>query len=610
MLIYLLLPVTILIFAMGTLGGVYVRRLLISQWGEAATLKLQLAVHQVDMQLSRPKELIRAFHKTGDSDYFPQLHGLILKQLRETRGVARVDLTWENGEEITVTPGFATQEMGMGSGRHIEKGRQRMMSFKWSGIHEITFPRYDTLMKNVTVSLISDLKDDTGATLGTLEVVMKFDHIIDAIITSGWLQSHQAYLVDDSGKVLMSTFSNSHDRLGYHDDPLEQETLMEMKKKPFGTLIGQRHSASEVSGFYRLNEAPWNLVMFAPASEILAPISRFQRYHLAMVIVFIVLILLLIRFVVGRAADSIKEVSKAAVEVSHGEYSITLPVKTQDEIGELTRSFNTMILQLEERSRLKAALSLARDVQQNLIPRTTPSVRGIDVAAKIIYCEETGGDYYDFIEFDASNQQKLGVVLGDVSDHGIPSALLMATVRSSIRQRAFMPGSIAQIVSDVNRQLAHDVVDSGQFMTLFFLLIDPQKRMLHWVRAGHDPGIFYDPGSKTFESLKGDGIALGVDADWAYEENRKSGIGKGQIIALGTDGIWEAQNPKGEMFGKAPITGIIQENADKSAADIMEAIINRLAEFREGKKLEDDVTLVIIKIEDDSPSHLKDVDQV
>ena len=332
---------------------------------------------------------------------------------------------------------------------------------------------------------------------------MKFDHIIDAIITSGWLQSHQAYLVDDSGKVLMSTFSNSHDRLGYHDDPLEQETLMEMKKKPFGTLIGQRHSASEVSGFYRLNEAPWNLVMFAPASEILAPISRFQRYHLAMVIVFIVLILLLIRFVVGRAADSIKEVSKAAVEVSHGEYSITLPVKTQDEIGELTRSFNTMILQLEERSRLKAALSLARDVQQNLIPRTTPSVRGIDVAAKIIYCEETGGDYYDFIEFDASNQQKLGVVLGDVSDHGIPSALLMATVRSSIRQRAFMPGSIAQIVSDVNRQLAHDVVDSGQFMTLFFLLIDPQKECCTGSEQATTRGSFMIRDQRPSKALKG-----------------------------------------------------------------------------------------------------------
>ena len=98
---------------------------------------------------------------------------------------------------------------------------------------------------------------------------------------------------------------------------------------------------------------------------------------------------------------------------------------------------------------------------------------------------------------DEAAEQKIGVAIGDVSGHGISSALLMATVRSSLRQRASLPGNIAKIISDVNRQLVQDVEDSGQFMTMFFLALDTATRQLEWVRAGHDPAMLYDPGSDS-----------------------------------------------------------------------------------------------------------------
>jgi sigma-B regulation protein RsbU (phosphoserine phosphatase) len=258
-----------------------------------------------------------------------------------------------------------------------------------------------------------------------------------------------------------------------------------------------------------------------------------------------------------------------------------------------------IIRDITERKAIKESLNLAREIQQNLIPKDIPRINGIDIAAKIIYCEETGGDYYDFVEFGLQNQGKLGVVLGDVSGHGISSALLMATVRSSVRQRSFIPGSLSTIVTDVNRQLVHDVKDSSQFITLFFLIINPKNQSLLWVRAGHDPGLFFDPRTNTFENLKGSGLALGVDKNWKYEENEKFGLEKGQIIVLGTDGIWEARNSQGKMFRKESIYEIIQQYNSKSANDIMEAIIKTLRQFQEGTKLEDDMTLVIIKINDD-----------
>jgi sigma-B regulation protein RsbU (phosphoserine phosphatase) len=174
----------------------------------------------------------------------------------------------------------------------------------------------------------------------------------------------------------------------------------------------------------------------------------------------------------------------------------------------------------------------------------------------------------------------------------------MATVRSSLRQRSSLPGSVANIISDVNNQLVRDVEDSGQFMTMFYLNIDPIKMKAQWVRAGHDPAIFYDPGTDAFEELGGSGIALGIDEDWNYKEYTKTGLKRGQIIFLSTDGIWEAFNQKGEMFGKERIYDIIRKNSSVSADEIIKIMLNSLESFQQGAPIEDDITLVIIKITD------------
>jgi sigma-B regulation protein RsbU (phosphoserine phosphatase) len=189
------------------------------------------------------------------------------------------------------------------------------------------------------------------------------------------------------------------------------------------------------------------------------------------------------------------------------------------------------------------------------------------------------------------------VAIGDVCGHGIPSALLMASVRSSLRQRASLPGSTARIMSDVNRQLVKDVDDSGQFMTMFFLVLNPESKQLEWVRAGHDPAIIYDPGSDSFSELGGSGIALGVYGSWIYEDNKKTDLSKGQIIFLSTDGIWEARNKKGEMLGKAPILNAIRQNTSLGAEQIIDAIFDILDEFIGGVKIEDDMTSVVIKMQ-------------
>jgi hypothetical protein len=214
------------------------------------------------------------------------------------------------------------------------------------------------------------------------------------------------------------------------------------------------------------------------------------------------------------------------------------------------RSITYLIELAVGNNRFLSALEVAEEVQQNLLPQGNPLVKDFDIAGKSIYCNKTGGDYYDFLYDTEKPDGPLSIVVGDVT-------------------------------------------------ALFYLTLYPDERSIRWVRAGHDPAIFYDPATDNFKELKGPGLVLGVDENWLYEENEKTGLAKGQIIFIGTDGMWEARNPEGVMFGKAPIYDIIRRSAGLSSNEILENIIKDFKSFRNGVEIEDDITMVIIKVETD-----------
>ena len=226
-------------------------------------------------------------------------------------------------------------------------------------------------------------------------------------------------------------------------------------------------------------------------------------------------------------------------------------MKSRDEVGELTRSFNLMTSQLQERLNLKEAMNLAMEVQQNLLPAAPPSVPGFDIAGRSLYCQETGGDYFDYIlRTSPAGSSRLCVAVGDVVGHGISAALLMTTVRALLRCRLDQAGSIAEAVCDVNRLLYQDTAPSGSFVTLFLLEADSAAGSLEWVRAGHDPAWLYCAATDEVQDLGGPGMALGVDGACSYLSGCRSGLSADDVLLIGTDGIWETQNANSEKFGK------------------------------------------------------------
>jgi serine phosphatase RsbU (regulator of sigma subunit) len=245
--------------------------------------------------------------------------------------------------------------------------------------------------------------------------------------------------------------------------------------------------------------------------------------------------------------------------------------------------------------KVQSSLAQASMIQQNLVPKSNPQVEGFDIAGKSIWCDETSGDYYDFIQPADWEQKKIGIVVADVIGHGISSALLMTTARAFFRERVLSSGSSTALVADVNQRLVRDIEDLSLFMTLFYSEIDITERCFRWVHAGHEPAMLYDPAENSFEALGGKGLALGVKEDWVYEESEKQ-LHTGQIILIGTDGIKETRNQQNELFGAEQFNRVIRDHAHKSAGDIIIEMFDALERFRFPVEREDDETLVVIKV--------------
>jgi sigma-B regulation protein RsbU (phosphoserine phosphatase) len=280
-------------------------------------------------------------------------------------------------------------------------------------------------------------------------------------------------------------------------------------------------------------------------------------------------------------------------QVSRGDLSHKVPVATNDEFGLIAGHTNNMIDGLRHRIQLISALKLAEELQQNLLPQQDPHFPGLDIAGKSIYCDETGGDYYDYFKLP---DNRLGIVVADASGHGVGAAMHMATVRAFIHYGIRNYQGPAQLLSRVNTHVTRDSSPTGRFMSMFFLEIYPDGKSLRWVRAGHEPALHFNQVEKSFAELDGKGMVLGVNEHLEYAEFSQVGWNGGDILLIGTDGIHETRGEDGRMFGQERLREIIRENAQAPAESILNSVIDTLQDFRGTASQEDDITLVVVKL--------------
>ncbi len=301
-------------------------------------------------------------------------------------------------------------------------------------------------------------------------------------------------------------------------------------------------------------------------------------------------------YISWRLNRPIKLLSRGMENIRAGRVDTKIPeVKTGDEFEELVENFNEMADGLGERDVLRESLVLAGEIQKHLLPLDMPELPGFDIYGAIDYCDESGGDYYDFIKVENGKGEDLGLAIGDVTGHGIGAALLMATGRALLRSHAqHHTGTIVEMFEDINQHLVRDTGDE-YFMTLFYAELNPETRMFEYASAGHDPVLWYHAKTGQFEKLGNTGIPMGIMEDTPYGQSEKLQMETGDVLVMSTDGIREAHSPAGEMFGEDRLLETIRENLSRPACEIHDNIVEAVFMFQADMAQADDITLVILK---------------
>jgi phosphoserine phosphatase RsbU/P len=245
--------------------------------------------------------------------------------------------------------------------------------------------------------------------------------------------------------------------------------------------------------------------------------------------------------------------------------------------------------------RLERDLALARELQMRLLPQTLPKVAHLELAAKFIPARAIGGDLYDFIPYSLS---RLGIVIGDVSGKGAPAAIYAALVSGILRSHAPIEPGPSEMLRAVNLSLAERRIEA-QFVSLIYAVWDDEHRTLIVANSGLPRPIHVHAGKNHV--IDTTGLPLGLFDDANYDEFRFK-MKPGDMFVFFSDGILDARNRRGELFGRGRVERLVEENANQSAASVVDILFKAVAEHSGEAEMFDDQTVVVIKVKDGGAS--------
>ena len=246
-----------------------------------------------------------------------------------------------------------------------------------------------------------------------------------------------------------------------------------------------------------------------------------------------------------------------------------------------------LVREVRESERIRSELEIAHRLQQSLLPTVTPMIPGLALTGSCEPAGRVGGDYFDFFSLPAG---ALGLVIADVSGHGVSSAIVMAGLRATLHAEIREEFAPARVLAVANRVLARDFGDSGMFVSVFLAKYEPDTGVLTYTNAGHPPPLLVD--GQAVQRLTRGGLVLGVAADADYESDVAS-LGPGAMLVLYTDGLTEARWADSTFFSEVALTRIIKAGGRLDAAGLHRTILAAVRDHRSGAAPDDDVTLVV-----------------
>jgi serine phosphatase RsbU (regulator of sigma subunit) len=301
--------------------------------------------------------------------------------------------------------------------------------------------------------------------------------------------------------------------------------------------------------------------------------------------------------------NPIKTLMRDMNEVSNGNLDHKTVARSNDEVGMLAATFGRMTEALRaahdqeiQSKALEHDLSIAAEIQSNLVPKRMLKIPGYDISAYYRPSKEVGGDYYDFIQVDEEHE---GIIVADVSGKGVPGSMVMTMARAFIREEAARSRntSPADTLMKANRLLAQDI-KKGMFVTALYCILNKRTNELRVASAGHNPLVVWRAASNQVQLVNPNGIALGFDKGPVFERTVKDEVivlGHGDRIVSFTDGTVEAMNARNQEFGDERFYTLIRDLAPRDSNQLLNLIVKELDEHKGNAPQSDDITIVTLR---------------
>jgi phosphoserine phosphatase RsbU/P len=305
--------------------------------------------------------------------------------------------------------------------------------------------------------------------------------------------------------------------------------------------------------------------------------------------------------------------------VRQGDFMHKIAVRSEDQLGELALSFNSMTASIEdllrqaaEKKRLEEELRIAHEIQMSLLPQGPLVMAGLSVTALCVPAREVGGDYYDFLPLD---DHRVGVLIADVSGKGTSAALYMAELKGLVLSLSEIHTSPRTMLIALNRIIANHL-DARSFITMTYAVVDLRARTITYARAGHTPliyvpGLCTDGGPRQVKILTPDGMVVGLKLDNGEMFERHLveetiPLQPGDLYLLFTDGISEAMNGRDDLFGESRLGRLVETHAHLPSEELRERVLREIAAFVGDAPQHDDMTMILLKVDD--ATHLTTID--
>ncbi|MBN8218666.1 MAG: SpoIIE family protein phosphatase, partial [Spirochaetes bacterium] len=329
-----------------------------------------------------------------------------------------------------------------------------------------------------------------------------------------------------------------------------------------------------------------------------------SRWQTRILVVSLFLVVVLFLLYMGNAFVSpIKNFAEAISQIGTLDYSMeklkNIRVAEfeaiEQALSKMTGRLKDAEVQLTDQTRIKREMQLAKDIQNTILPRVIPTTKGFELDGRYRSALEMGGDYYDFFEV---GENLMGIVVGDVSGKGIGAAFIMAIARMAMRSESREIRRASDVLTKVDNLIRKDI-KKGMYITVFYAVLDSEKRTISYSSAGHNPMILYRGSEKAVYFLNPKGIAIGLSVEDGFFKKMITSetitIQSDDLIFMYTDGITEAMNPQRKEYGEARLVEFIKRNHERSTTEFCNLLDKDIEDFTAGYPQSDDITYIVVK---------------